>query len=402
MAATSNVTTPALTISPTMRGIRWARIVPWAIALLVIGAVVRQRFFVAIPVRAQEVSTGDVVVEVFGRGTIESRREVQLGFDMVGRISDLLVDEGDRVKLGQVLGHLAPEQFAADFRTASSGVTLARAAIARLQADEHRATATIAFATAEESRIRSLAASGNMSTRELDLAVQQLELARAELERVRASRDEATRQIGVASKTAESRSVTAARAALVSPFDGIVVRRLRDTGDTVTVGTTVLRVVATDALWSRAWVDEAALPQLREGQPVRVRLGSDAKPSLLGTVDRIGREVDRQTHELLVDVLLTALPPRVAIGQRADVWIEVDRRKNVQRAPLAFLHREGDKAFCYVSREGKIRRLPVILGALGNEDFEVTTPLPPNDLLLDALDAGALLPEGRRWRKARP
>jgi len=139
MATPSNVTPPAGTISATKRGIHWARIVPWAIALLVIGAVVRQRFFVAIPVRAQEISRGDVVVEVFGRGTIESRREVQLGFDMVGRISDLLVDEGDRVKLGQVLGHLAPEQFMADVRTASSGVTLARAAIARLQADDHRA-----------------------------------------------------------------------------------------------------------------------------------------------------------------------------------------------------------------------------------------------------------------------
>jgi len=402
MAAPSNVTPPAPTTSATKRGVRWTRIVPWAIAFLVIGAVVRQRFFVAIPVRAQEVSTGDVVVEIFGRGTIESRREVQLGFDMVGRISDLLVDEGDRVKLGQVLGHLAPEQFVADVRTASSGVTLARAAIARLQADEHRAIATIAFATSEESRIRRLAASGTMSARELDLAVQQLELAKAELERVRASRDEASRQVGVASKTAESRSVTAARAALVSPFDGIVVRRLRDTGDTVTVGTTVLRVVATDALWSRAWVDEAALPQLREGQPVRVRLGSDSKPSLLGTVDRIGREVDRQTHELLVDVLLATLPPRVAIGQRADVWIEVDRRKDVQRVPLAFLHREGERTFCYVNRDGKIRRLPITLGAHGSEDVQVTTTLPPNDILLDGLDPGALLPEGRRWRKAWP
>jgi hypothetical protein len=93
-------TPPAGTISATKRGIHWARIVPWAIALLVVGAVARQRFFVVIPVRAREVTTGDVVIEVFGRGTIESRRDVQLGFDTVGGIGDLLVDEGARVKLG--------------------------------------------------------------------------------------------------------------------------------------------------------------------------------------------------------------------------------------------------------------------------------------------------------------
>ncbi len=379
------------------RAIRW---LPLIGGVLLVALVVRQRLFAPVTVRSHKVTTGDLVVEVFGRGTIESRREVQLGFDLTGRISDLLVDEGDRVKLGQVLGHLAPEQFAADVHSATSGVTLAQSAIARLEADEHRATATLAFATSEEARIRNLAASGTVSARDLDLAVQQLELSKAELERVRATRDEARHQIGVASKNAESRNVTAARAALVSPFDGIVVRRLRDTGDTATVGTTVFRVVATDALWSRAWVDESALPRLREGHTVRVRLGSDSKPSLQGTVDRIGREVDRQTHELLVDVLLTAVPPRVAIGQRADVWIEIERRKNVTLLPLSFVHREGETAYCYVDRGGRIVRVPVSLGAEGTSDVQVTANLVPNDIVLDAQQAGTLLPEGRHWRSA--
>lgn len=210
--------------------------------------------------------------------------------------------------------------------------------------------------------------------------------------RVGATRDEARHQIGVASKTTESRNVTAARAALVSPFEGIVVRRLRDTGDTATVGTTVFRVVATDALWSRAWVDESALPQLREGQPVRVRLGSDSKPSLLGTVDRIGREVDRQTHELLIDVLLTAVPARIAIGQHADMWIEVERSKDVTLLPLAFMHRDGETAFSYVDPGGRIRRVPVSLGAQGTDDVQITANLVPNDVVLDVPQAGALLP----------
>jgi HlyD family secretion protein len=375
--------------------IRW---LPWIAALFLVVAFARHRLTAPVPVRSHTITRGDVVVEIFGRGTIESRREVQLGFDLTGHISDLLVDEGDRVKLGQILGHLAPEQFIADVHSATSGVSLARSAIARLEADEHRATATVVFATAEEARIRRLADSGTVSARELDLAVQQLELAKAELERVRASRNEARNQIGVASKAAESRSVTAARAALVSPFDGIVVRRLRDTGDTATVGTTVFRVVATDALWSRAWVDESALPRLREGQRVRVRLGSDAEPSLVGTVDRIGREVDRQTHELLVDVLLTGLPPRIAIGQRADVWIEVDRRKDVTRLPLSFLRRSNERTACYVNREGRIRLVPISLGALGIADAEVVANLAPNDIVLDSLEAGVALPEGRRWR----
>jgi multidrug resistance efflux pump len=122
----------------------------------------------------------------------------------------------------------------------------------------------------------------------------------------------------VASGTADVRAVTAARAVLVSPFDGVVIRRLRDPGATVTVGTAVLRVVATDALWSRVWIDETALPHLREGQHARVRLGADGDVTISGKVDRIGRESDRQTHELLVDILLAEVPARIAIGQRSD------------------------------------------------------------------------------------
>jgi multidrug efflux pump subunit AcrA (membrane-fusion protein) len=119
---------------------RWPTRLIKVLAVLVLVAIpIRQRLFVPVPARSHVVDRGDVVREVFGRGTIESRREVDLGFDLVGRISDLLVDEGDHVKLGQVVGHLAPEQFTADVRSASSGISLAQAAIARLDAEERRA-----------------------------------------------------------------------------------------------------------------------------------------------------------------------------------------------------------------------------------------------------------------------
>ena len=185
----------------------------------------------------------------------------------------------------------------------------------------------------------------------------------------------------------------------MSPFDGIVVRRLRDPGDTVTVGTTVLRLVAVDALWSRAWIDESSLGELQEGQVVRVRLGASGEPAHTGKVDRIGREVDRQTHELLVDVLLSEVPARVAMGQRADVWIETARRTDVLRVPLAFVRRDAAGAYCLVDRGGRVGRAAVTLGLDGRQLVEVTG-LSAGDTVLDPLDAGSV--EGRRWRAASP
>jgi HlyD family secretion protein len=376
----------------------------WKIALplAVVAGAVRYRTTRPVPAVGHRVDRGDVVREAFGRGTIESRREVQLGFDMVGRLSDILVDEGDRVKLGQLVAQLAPEQLAADAKTATSGVGLARSAIGRLGADEKRATADLEFAKGEEARIRTLLASGAATGRDLELAVQRLALAEAELSRVHAAQDEAGRQVAVASGTAESRSVTVARAALLSPFDGLVIRRFRDPGDTVAVGTTVLRVVATDALWSRAWIDENALPDLRDKQTVRVRLGAEGTRFTVGAVDRIGREVDRQTHELLVDVRLTAPPERIAIGQRADVWIELERRKDVVRVPLAYMLRERGEAFCFVDRSGRIARTRVKTGLEGTDVVEVTEGLGAGDVVLASTADGPTLTEGRTWSGAVP
>ncbi len=381
---------------------RWAAWLKAALLVALVVAAVSVRLLRPVSVRAHTVDRGPVVREVFGRGTLESRREVQLGFDLVGRVADLLVDEGDRVKLGQVLGHLAPEQFSADVRTATSAVSAARAAIARLAADEKRAAATLVFAEAEALRNRTLATRGVVSTRDLDLVEQQLALARAEVERVRASREEAQRMIAVASGTADARSATAGRAVLVSPFDGVVVRRSRDPGDTVTVGTTVLRVVATDTLWSRAWIDESALPSLGEGQPVRVRLAASGPATAAGKVDRIGREVDRQTHELLVDVVLDRAPARAAMGQRADVWIEVERRPDAVRVPVGFVAREGARAWCFVGRDGRIRRVPVELGLAGGDLVEVSSGLAVGDVVLASNEPAERLPEGRRFQAAAP
>src|SRR5690606_23853713 len=120
-------------------------------------------------------------------------------------------------------------------------------------------------------------------------------LLRADLDRVLAQRAEATRGSEVASGSAEQRRVTVLRATLLAPFDGLVTRRLREPGDTVTIGSEVLRLVDTEDVRVRAWVDETTLPRLREGLPAEIRLpGRDE--TVRARVTRVGWESDRQTH----------------------------------------------------------------------------------------------------------
>jgi multidrug efflux pump subunit AcrA (membrane-fusion protein) len=96
-------------------------------------------------------------------------------------------------------------------------------------------------------------------------------------------------------------------------------------------------------------------------------------------------------------VRLDSFPERVAIGQRADVWIELDRKYDVVRVPLSFVRREGQATYCFVNRAGRIARAELTVGLEGQELVEVTGGLAAGDVVLSGADAGAILLENRRW-----
>jgi len=369
----------------------------WAAALVLVALVVAWfRVWSPVRVEAVRVDRGPVVQEAFGRGTVESQREAAVGFDLVGRISEVLVEEGTRVSLGQELARLETNQAQADLRSAQTGVGAARASLQRLAAEEDRARALLSTADREATRMGGLFALGAVPGQQRDEASDRLRVARAELDRVLAQRSEATRGIDVASGSAEQRRVAMVRATLLSPFDGLVTRRLRDPGDTVAIGSTVLRIVDTTRVYVNAAIDETLLPQLASDQLARIVFPGSAAP-VAGRVSRVSWEADRQTHEVLVEVTPDHLERRVAIGQRADVRIELTRRESVLRIPARMLHQDESGTYVLVDRGGKIAVVRPTLGISGSDLVEVADGLAEGDTVLGPAAAGGALPPGRRW-----
>lgn len=369
----------------------------WWVGAVVVGVVVAgwALWWRPVAVAVAVVDRGPVVREAFGRGTVESLREASVGFDLSGRLSDVLVDEGDRVSLGQALARLEGDQAEADLRSALTNVAAARSSLARLAAEEERARAAFTAAEREDARTEVLLDGGIATSQQRDEAADRLRLARADLDRVLAQRAEATRGIDVASGGAEQRRVVLGRATLLAPFDGLVTRRLREPGDTVTVGTAVLRVVDTEHVVVSAAIDESVLDDLALDQPATLRFPGDER-AFAGHVTRVGWEADRATHELLVEVTPDELGRRVAIGQRADVRVALERRDDALRLPTAWLRRDAEGVYVFTDRGGRVARAAVVLGLSGDDHVEVTEGLVEGDRLLDAPDAA----EGRRWEEA--
>jgi HlyD family secretion protein len=368
--------------------------------LLLIGAagvVAYLRLVAPVAVRVARVERAAVVEEAFGRGTVESDREAAVGFDMTGRISEVLVDEGQRVTLGQELARLETTQSEADLRLARTGVAAARATLSRLAADEERARTLLSAAERDSRRAQELFDAGALPAQQRDDAADKLRVSRADLDRLLAQRGEATRSIEVASSGAEQREVTVLRAMLLAPFDGLVTRRLREPGDTVSIGSTILRIVDTSQVYVRASIDETVLPRMAEDQPATI-LFPGATTTGTGKVTRIAWEADRQTHEIFVDIKPDKLDRRIAVGQRADVRIELARRPDVLRVSIAMVHRDAEGPYVFVDRSGRIAVARPRLGASGKEHVEITDGLAEGDTVLGSPDPGGVLTAGRRWK----
>jgi HlyD family secretion protein len=352
-------------------------------------------------VRSHPVTTGTVLVEALGTGSVESRRTISVSFEVAGRVARIEVDQGDAVEADQVLAAIDDRTFQAEVALAEQGVVLAKSTLKRLEADIERSVAVLKGAEDGLARIAPLVESGIASQEALDVADERHKVAGAELSRARAAQLEGQEFIVAARRELDRARAELERTVVRSPFDGLVLRREREVGDVAAAGAAVLKLAATDTVWASVWVDETYLDALATGLPARIALRSDPERPMRGTVSRIGREVDRETRELLVDVSFDERPDRLAFGQRVDLWIELARRSEVLRIPAGVVVRVDGREGAYVLDGDRAQFRALELGQRGREFVEVQGGLAATDVVLEARIAkqggkNALLRDGER------
>ncbi len=373
-------------LSPRYRRSAWRRrLWRWGQLLIVLGAatsVAYWLFFKPIPVREHVVTRGEIVAEVLGTGTLEARRQAVISPEISGRIVEVHVDQGDRVKSGRELFRLDDEDLRRQLEVSESNLAAARAGVERRTADRQRAQAVLDQARIDYRRIEELVAQSAASSLERDTATEARRIAEADLSGAEAALIEAQKQVVAAEKTLEYHRARLADTVIVAPFDGLIVRRDRDPGNVVVPGSSVLVLVATDELWIRAWVDETEMARLRPGQPARVVFRSVPKRSFAGEVARLGREADRETREFLVDVWVRELPANWAVGQRAEAFIEVARKQDVRLLPARLVSRRAGRPGVFEALRGKAQWLEIKLGLRGRESVEVVDGLAAGDSVI--------------------
>lgn len=378
---------------------RWFwRIGRWSIVVLLIAALVYWMRFSPVAVESHSLQRSSIVAEVMGTGTLEARVSTTISPKISGRISRVLVDEGETVDQGALLVQLDDEELQQQVAVAQANVHTADAAVERLMADKKRATAVFEQAQRHHARIQTLSERGASTQEDLERAAESLAVASADISRAEAAIVEGQKALTAAEKSLEYQRARLTDTRIEAPFAGLIVARHREAGDIAVPGSAILTLISTEVLWINAWVDETQLAPLAEGQPARVVFRSLPERDFAGEVIRLGRQADRETREFVVDVQVMELPENWAVGQRAEVYIETDRRDDVLTLPSRLLVPTAEDDGVYVHEDGKARWRTLTIGLRGQEAVEIVEGLDESDLVIAPREATARLSDGRSVR----
>jgi HlyD family secretion protein len=374
--------------------------VGWKIALVLIIAlaVIYRLRFSPVPVESSPVKAGPIAAEVMGTGTLEARIQAIVSAKISGRLSDVLEDQGNRVKKGQLLATLDDGDYRQQVEMAKAEMETAKASVNRAAADVISAQATAVHARAFYSRIMPLAESKVVSEEDFDNAIQQRDVADSQLRRTELAKVETDCQLIKAEAALKYYEEKLADTKIVAPFDGLIIRRDRDPGAIVVPGSSIMQIISTEQMWVSAWVDESAMAALAVEQTARVVFRSESKKSYKGAVARISPLADRETREFLVDVLVKELPKTWAVGQRAEVYIQTASKDNALLVPSKAITWQKGKPGLFISNEGHAKWVDVETGLQGKESVEILSGLKTGDVVIWPPDSTKAIPENRAVR----
>lgn len=359
----------------------------WILLAAIMAFVIYRMKFSPVRVVGYQVKTGPIIAEVMGTGTLEARIKTTISPRIQERLAEVLVDQNDPIKEGQLLARLDDGELKRQVEVSEATVAAAKSTAERVLADEARAQAVELQAQQDYKRVSDLVSTKVSSQSEFDKSVELLRVAEADLKRARAANTEARQQIITAEKNLAYQQERLSFTRILSPYDGLVTRRDLDPGGVVVPGSSILQIISTNEIWVSAWVDETASAGLATGQTTRVVFRSEPGKNHPGTVARIGRETDRETREFLVDVGVHDLPANWTMGQRAEAFIETGRKAEALAVPQQFLLWRAGKPGVFVLENGRAAWRNVTPGLRGRETVEITQGLSVGEQVVAPIDS---------------
>ncbi len=251
-------------------------------------------------------------------GVVRARHETDLGFRVAGKITDRIVNAGDRVRTGDLIARLDPEDL--------------RLQVASAEAEISAATSNFAQASSDEERFTSLKARGYAAV--------------ADYERKKSARDEAESRLERARRSLELARNQLAYAELRANADGVITATLAEPGQVVAIGQAVVRLAQQGEMEAAVALPETWLAEARLSK-ASVRLWSGPARSFTARLRELSPQADPSTRTYAARFTIEQPDDSVALGMTAILTL-THPAPAVAKLPLAAVLDRGTGPSVYV------------------------------------------------------
>ena len=314
----------------------------------------------------------DLATVVSGTGQIRPKTYVNVGATSFGRITRLMVKEGDHVKQGQILATVESVQPEANVEAQKASIAAAKTDISSYVAAEKTAEATVAHAKADLEqkkldwdRAQSLYQAGIVAKQDFDAKkaaydtdVASLQQAEAGLNQAKAQTESARGHLGTQMATLRYNQDALSKTVSIAPFDGIVTNLPVREGETVVVGiqnaegSTLMTLANMGVITAEVKVDETDIVNIKVGQSAEVTVDALPGKSYKGHVTLVGDQAllrstgvatsqsttgTEEAKDFKVVVTLDESSPELRPGLSTTAKITTAQKANVLSLPIQAL-----------------------------------------------------------------
>jgi len=287
----------------------------------------------------------------------------QLSFEIAGQLTTVSLNTGQKVHAGDVLMEIDRRSLQTQLEQAQAAVKEADAVVANAQGDYWRKSELLKRGFATQAAF---------------------DQSLANLLSARAQRDQAQRQVDLASQNLD-------RSRLLAPFAGTIANVDVKSFGQVAAGQTVVTLYSDDSFEMSFSVPPFAFQALRVGQSVKVAIPDRPDLSLTGTIKELGAKAE-QVSAFPVVVRLKNETAGLNAGMATEVSLEVPLVGGAgYLVPLSVVVPEGDKdlrgtasVFVYDPANSTVSRRGITIGGIRDNQLAVTSGLQPGELVASA------------------
>lgn len=274
-----------------------------------------------------------------------------------GRIDKLFVEEGDRVTAGMVLARLDMNELAAQVMQAEGQVLQAKATLEQNELNFQR----------------------------MDALYKQNAVSAHTLDSARTQRDLALGGVRAAQGNLILLKTRLDNANILSPLNGVVIRRHVQAGAFSKAGAAIFTVADVSTLLAKAVVGEAQIAELTLGKSVNVKVDALKGQEFKGRVTRLSPAASVPTRTFTAEVSIPNPGEQIKVGMFANADIVGQERKNVLAVPeSALVMREDQKTVFVVAEENRVVQKVLKLGDAAGGYVEVLSGVKEGERIIVA------------------